>query len=145
MEANVVAYPDIALEKVTALNPTEDAQEFFSLKRRKIQFLLETRNPADAYLQAAYDAIQKALFRSVLRGPAAQWFERLAPALAWKENRNKFITRFTEAKDEYRKKIEVESIEMQPDELIKKLFSPSNKRSSKRMASSRFQQRPDYR
>ena len=119
MAANVVAYPDIALEKFTGLDPSEDAQEFFSLIQRKIQFSLGTRDPADADLQAAYDARQKALFGSVLRGPAAQWFETLAPGLAWNEVRNQFITRFTDAKDKYRKRIEVESIKRQPDELIK--------------------------
>ena len=119
MAANVVAYPDIALEKFTGLDPSEDAQEFFSLRQRKIQFSLGTRDPADADLQAAYDARQKALFGSVLRGPAAQWFETLAPGLAWNEVRNQFITRFTDAKDKYRKRIEVESIKRQPDELIK--------------------------
>ena len=119
MVANVVAYPDIALEKFTGLDPSEDAQELFSLIQRKIQFSLGTRDPADADLQAAYDARQKALFGSVLRGPAAQWFETLAPGLAWNEVRNQFITRFTDAKDKYRKIIEVESIKSQPDELIK--------------------------
>ena len=53
MAANVVAYPDIALEKFTGLDPSEDAQEFFSLIQRKIQFSLGTRDPADAGLQAA--------------------------------------------------------------------------------------------
>ena len=99
MAANVVAYPDIALEKFSGLDPSEDAQESFSLIQRKIQFSLGTRDPADAGLQAAYDTRQKALFGSVLRGPAAQWFETLAPALAWNEVRNQFINRFTDAKD----------------------------------------------
>ena len=57
MAANVVAYPDIALEKITSLDPSEDA-EVFSLIQRKIQFSLGTRDPADADLQAAYDARQ---------------------------------------------------------------------------------------
>ena len=119
MAANVVAYPEIALEKFTGLDPSEDAQEFFSLIQRKIQFSLGTKDPADADLQAAYDARQKALFGSVLRGPAAQWFETLAPGLAWNEVRNQFIDRFTDAKDKFRKRVEVESIKRQPDELIK--------------------------
>ena len=69
MTANVVAYPDIALEKFTGLDPSEDAQEFFSLIQRKIQFSLGTRDPADAGLQAAYDARQKALFIRFCVGP----------------------------------------------------------------------------
>ena len=82
MAANVVAYPDIALEIFTGLDPSEYAQEFFSLIKSKIHFSLGARDPADAGLQAAYDDRQNALFGSVLRGPAAQWFETLAPALA---------------------------------------------------------------
>ena len=70
-------------------------------------------------MQAAYDTRQKALFGSVLRWPAAQWFETLAPGSAWNEVRNQFIDRFTDAKDKYRKRIEVESIKRQSDELIK--------------------------
>ena len=35
MAANVVAYPDIALEKFTGLDPSK---EFFSLIQRKLQF-----------------------------------------------------------------------------------------------------------
>ena len=97
MAANVVAYTDIALEKFTGLDLSEDAQEFFSLIQRKIQFPLGTRDPADAGLQAAYDDRQKSLFGSVLPWPAAQWFETLAPALAWNDVRNQFITRFTDA------------------------------------------------
>ena len=53
MAANVVAYPDIALKKFTGLDPSEDAQEFFSLIQSKIQFSLGARDPADADLQAA--------------------------------------------------------------------------------------------
>ena len=70
-------------------------------------------------MQAAYDARQNALFGSVLRGPAAQWFENLRPSLAWNEIRNQFITRFTDAKYKYRKRIEVEGIKRPPEELIK--------------------------
>ena len=33
--AKFVAYPDIALEKITGLDPSEDAQEFFNLKQKK--------------------------------------------------------------------------------------------------------------
>ena len=45
--ANVVAYPDIALEKFTGLDPSEDAQDFINLIIRKIQFSLGTRPAAD--------------------------------------------------------------------------------------------------
>ena len=117
--ANVVAYPDIALEKFTGLDPSEDAQDFINLIIRKIQFSLGTRPAADPDQAAVYDARQRALFGSVLRGPAAQWFESLNPALAWNDIRTQFIARFTDEKDKYRKRIEVENLRRQPEELIK--------------------------
>ena len=58
--ANVVAYPDIALEKFTGLDPSSDARKFFNLIQRKTQFSLGTRDPADAGLQATYDARRRA-------------------------------------------------------------------------------------
>ena len=53
--ANVVAYPDLALEKFTGLDPNEDARDFFDIVEKKIAFSLGTR-PRDAGdEQDAYD------------------------------------------------------------------------------------------
>ena len=53
-----------------------------------------------------------------MRRPAAQWFKSLNPALAWNDIRTQFIARFTDEKDKYRKRIEVENLRRQPEELI---------------------------
>ena len=70
--------------------------------------------------------------------PAAQWFETLAAALLWNAVRNQFLTRFTDAKDKFRKGIEVESIKRQPDELIKSYTQRVTKAIEKRWPD------PDY-
>ena len=44
---NVVAYPDLALEKFTGLDPNEDARDFLDIVEKKIAFSLGTR-PGDA-------------------------------------------------------------------------------------------------
>ena len=116
--ANIVAYPDISLEKFTGLDPSEDVADFLSLIERKIEFSLGIR-PGQGDAQNAYDARRKALFGSVLRGPAAQWFDSLPAAEPWDDVRTGFLNRFTDEKDKYRKRIEVENIRRQPDELIK--------------------------
>ena len=74
--ANILAYPDIFLEKFTGLDPSEDVVDFLSLIERKIEFSLGLR-PGAGDAQNAYDSRRKALFASVLRGPAAQWFNSL--------------------------------------------------------------------
>ena len=53
-----------------------------------------------------------------MRGPAAQRFKSLNPALAWNDIRTQFIARLTDEKDKYRKRIEVENLRRQPEELI---------------------------
>ena len=123
--ANIVAYPDISLEKFTGLDPSEDVADFLSLIERKIEFSLGLRPGAgDAYdAQNAYDARRKALFGSVLRGPAAQWFDSLPAAEPRDDVRTGFLDRFTDEKDTYRKRIEVENIRRQPDELIKVMYT----------------------
>ena len=94
-------------------------QEIFLIQwRKKIAFSLGTR-PADADDdQDAYDNRQRALFGSILRDPAAQWYQGLAAHLPWNEIRDQIIDRFTDDKDKYRRRIEAENIKRQPDEII---------------------------
>ena len=116
--ANIVAYPDFSLEKIKGLDPSEDVADFLSLIERKIEFSLRLR-PGAGDAQNEHDARRRALFGSVLRGPAAQWFDSLPPAELWDDVRTDFLNRFTDEKDKYRKRIEVETIRRQPDKLIK--------------------------
>ena len=117
--ANVVAYPDLALEKFTGLDPNKDARNFLVIVKKKIAFSLGTR-PADAGDdQHAYDNRQRALIGSILRGPAAQWYQGLAANLPWNEIRDQFIDRLTDDKDKYRRRIEAENRKRPPDEFFK--------------------------
>ena len=130
--ANIVAYPDISLEKFTGLDPSEDVVDFLSLIERKIEFWLGPE-PGAGDAQNAYDARRKALFGSVLRVPAAQWFDSLPSAEPWDDDKTGFVDRFTDKKDKNRKRNEVENTRRQPDKLIK-LCTQTNKSIGKRMA-----------
>ena len=68
---NIVAYPDISLEKFTGLDPSEDVADFLSLIERKSELSFGVR-PVLGDARNDYDARRKELFGSVLRGPAAQ-------------------------------------------------------------------------
>ena len=57
--ADVVAYPDLALDKFTGLDPNGDARDFLDIVEKKIAFSPGTR-PADAGGdQDAYDNRQR--------------------------------------------------------------------------------------
>ena len=87
---------------------------------KKISFSLGN-GPAtnENNIQTVYDDRRKALFGSVLRGPAAEWFDSLDAALTWDEIKTQFIARFTDGKLRYRFRIEAENLKRQPDKNIK--------------------------
>ena len=118
--ANTVAYPDLALEKFIGIDSSEDPTAFIRLLEKKISFSLGSR-PAtnENNIQTVYDDRRKALFGSVLRGPAAEKFDSLEAALTWNEIKTQFIARFTDGKMQYRFRIEAENLKRQPDENIK--------------------------
>ena len=66
-----LAYPDPAIEKFSGTDPDQDAEYFIQLIERKINIA-----PGDALADAGalvnYTFRKKALFCSLLRGPAAE-------------------------------------------------------------------------
>ena len=118
--ANTVAYPGLTLEKFIGIDSSEDPTAFIRLLENKISFSLGSRPTANKNgQQTVYDDRRKALFGSVLRGPAAERFDSLDAALAWEEMKTKFINRFTDGKMQYRLRIEAENLKRQPDVNIK--------------------------
>ena len=87
---------------------------------KKISFSLGSR-PAtnENNIRTVHDDRRKALFGSVLRCPAAEWFDSLEAVLTWDEIKTQFIARFTDGKMQYRFRIEAEILKRQPDENIK--------------------------
>ena len=118
--ANTVAYPDLALEKFIGIDSSDNPTAFIRLLEKKTSFSLSSR-PAtnENNIQTVYDDRRKALFGSVLRGPAAEWFDSIHAALTWDETKTQFIARFTDGKRQYRFRIEAEKLKRQPDENIK--------------------------
>ena len=118
--ANTVAYPDLALEKFIRIDSSENPTAFFRWLEKKISFSLGSRPTTNENnIQTVFDDRRKALFGSVLRGPAAEWFDSLEAALTKDEIKTQFIAQFTDGKMQYRFRIEAESLKRQPDENIK--------------------------
>ena len=118
--ANTVAYPDLVLEKFIGIDSSEVSTSFIRLLKKKISFFSGNR-PAlkENNIQTVYDDRRKALFGSVLRGPAAEWFDSLEAALTWDEIKTQFIAPFTDCKMQYRFRIEAGNLKRQPDKNIK--------------------------
>ena len=103
-----LAYPDLAIDKFSGTDPDQDAESFIQLIERKINFALGDA-PADAGELVNYTFRKKALFSSLLRGAAAEWYEsNITNATAWDDVRTNFITRFSDGRNKFRYRMEVE-------------------------------------
>ena len=103
-----LAYPDLALDKFSGTDPDQDAESFVQLIERKINFALGDA-PADPDDLVSYTFRKKALFSSLLRGPAAEWYENnIENATTWADTREQFITRFSDGRNKFRHRMEVE-------------------------------------
>ena len=103
-----LAYLDLAIDKFFGTDPDQDAESFIQLIERKTNFALGDA-PADAGELVNYIFRKKALFSSLLRGPAAEWYEsNITNATTWKDVRTNFITRFSDGRNKFRYRMEVE-------------------------------------
>ena len=108
MTAAHLAHPDLAVDKFSGTDPDQDAESFIQLIERKINFALGDA-PADAGELVNYTFRKKTLFSSLLRGPAAEWYEsNFTNATTWQNVRTNFITRFSDGRNKIRYRLEVE-------------------------------------
>ena len=75
MAANYLSQSDLFLDKFSGTDPDQDAEQVIQLIERKISFALGQAPAAGHADEPAYIFWKKALFSSLLRGPAAEWYE----------------------------------------------------------------------
>ena len=103
-----LAYPDLATDKFSGTDPDQDAESFIQLIERKINFALENA-PADAGELVNYTFRKKNALSSLLRGPATEWYEsNITDATTWEQVQTNFITRFSDGRNKFRYRMEVE-------------------------------------
>ena len=104
-----LAYPDLALDKFSGTDPDQDAEAFIRLIECKINFALGTEPDAAADEHVINLFRKNALFSSLPRGPAAEWYaSTITDAMIWNDVRTLFITRFSDGRNKFRHRIEVE-------------------------------------
>ena len=75
---------------------------------RKSNFALRDA-PANPDALANYTFRKKALFSPLLRGPAAEWYEsNVEAAIPWNDIRTGFVARFSDGRNKFRHRLEVE-------------------------------------
>ena len=103
-----LAYPDLAIDKFSGTDRDQDAEPFIQLIERKNNFALGDAT-ADAGELANYTFRKKAPFSPLLRGPAAEWYEsKITNATTWENVRTNFITRFSDVRNKFGYRMEVD-------------------------------------
>ena len=112
------------MDKFSGKDPDQDVKSFLLTVENKIDFSLGS--PPNAADDAArYLFRKKALFSSLLRGPAAEWYEGFNvgnPLPTWIQVRTAFITRFSDDRDKYRHRITAENCVRGKEELVKNFY-----------------------
>ena len=103
-----LAYLDLAVHKLSGTDPDQDVDSFIQLTERKINFAFGGA-PGDAGKLTKNTFRKNALFSSLLRGPAAEWYENnITIAITWENVRTKFTTRFSDGRNKFRYQMDVE-------------------------------------
>ena len=103
-----LAYPDLAVDKISGTDSDQDAETFIQLIERKINFALGDA-PGDAGELENHTFRKKALFSSLLRGPAAEWYDsNITNATTWENVRTNFTTRFSDGRNKFRYRMAME-------------------------------------
>ena len=104
-----LTYPDLSSDKFSGTDPDQDAESFIQLIERKINFALADA-PVDSDNLVSYTFRKKALFSSLLRrGPVAEWYENnIEKSTTWAATREQFIKRFSDGRNKFRNRMEVE-------------------------------------
>ena len=103
-----LAYPDLAVDKISGTESDQGAESFIQLIERKINFALGDA-PGDSGELANYTFRKEALLSFLLRGPAAEWYENnITNATTWENVRTNFISRFSDGRNKFRYRMEVE-------------------------------------
>ena len=104
-----LAYPDLALDKLSGTDPDQDEEAFIRLIECKINFALGTEPDAAADEHVIYIFRKKALFSSLLRRRAAEWYaSSITDAMNWNDVRTLFRTTFSNGSNKFRDRMEVE-------------------------------------
>ena len=108
MAATQLVYPDLALDKFSGTDPDLDAESFIKMIEGKINFALGDA-PANPDALANYTFRKKALFSSLVRGLAVEGHKsNVEAATPWNDIRTGFMARFSDGRNKFHHRMEVE-------------------------------------
>ena len=104
-----LGYRDLIMDNFSGTDPDRDAEAFICQIECKIFYVLGTEPDVADAEHVVYLFRKKAFFSSLLRGSAAEWYgSTITDAMTWNDVRNLFITRFSDRRNKFRQRMEIE-------------------------------------
>ena len=104
-----LAYPHLARDKFSGTDPDQDAEALEHLMECNVSFGLGTEPDEADDAHVIHLFRKKALFSSLLRGPAADWYgSTFQDGTTWNNAQTLFITRFSDGRNKLGHRTEVE-------------------------------------
>ena len=119
---NPLSHPNMSLVTFSGNDPRQNANEFWSSVEQKTNFSLGTTLPTDAAALTNHQNRRNALFGSLLTETALECFNTIDPTRNLDQIKEDFINRFTDSRDQFKCRLEVEGATRQEGELIKNYF-----------------------
>ena len=117
-----ISLSSVSLVTFSGNDPNQNALEFWNSIDQKVKFSLGTTIPTDPDKKKSYEGRQRSLFGSLLSDTALEWFNNIDEAKNLTDIKKEFLDRFTDGRDKFKFRIEVENATRQEGELIKNYF-----------------------
>ena len=116
-----ISLSNVSLTTFSGNDPSQSALDFWNSVDRKVKFSLGVV-PTDPDKKKSYENRQRSLFGSLLTDTALEWFNTIDEAKVLNDIKNDFLDRFTDGRDKFKHRLEVENASRQEGELIKNYF-----------------------
>ena len=116
-----ISLSNVSLTTFSGNDPSQSALDFWNSVDQKVKFLLRVV-PSDADKKKSYENRQRSLFGSLLSDTALEWFNTVDEAEVLNDIKDEFLDRFSDGRDKFEHRLDVENASRQEGELIKKYF-----------------------
>ena len=116
-----ISLSNVSLTTFSGNDPSQSALDFWNSVDQKVKFSLGVV-PTDPDKKKSYENRQRSLFGSLLTDTALEWFNTIDEAKVLNDIKNDFLDRFTDGRDKFKHRLEVENASRQEGELIKNYF-----------------------
>ena len=116
-----ISQSNVSLTTFSGNDPSQSALDFWNSDDQNVKFSLGVV-PTDPDKKKSYENRQRSQFGSLLTDTALEWFNTVDETKVLNDIKDDFLDRFTDGRDKFKHRLEVENASRQEGELKKNYF-----------------------